>query len=90
MDNAGKNGFVRLRILMDTKEVVQAMKGEYDWSINPIILNIRALASCFCFMDFDYIPWPLNGLAHRLAKLFYYVKQGISWERASSILLLGG
>lgn len=56
LDNAGKNDFLRLRILMDDKEVVQALKVKYEWSINLIILDIKALGSCFCFMDFNYIP----------------------------------
>ena len=41
LDKVRKNGFVRLRILMDEKEVVQGLNGEYDWSINPIILDIK-------------------------------------------------
>ena len=36
--------------------------------LHPIILDIKALASLFCFVDFDYIPRTLNGQAHILAK----------------------
>ena len=61
LDKARRNGFDRAHVLMDDfKEVVQAMKGERDWSINPIILDTKAVDSLFCFTDFDYILMTLN------------------------------
>ena len=55
-----RNDFDKDHIFMDTKEVVQALKGDRDWSINPINLDIRTLGSLFCFQEFDYIPRILN------------------------------
>ena len=34
LEKVWKNGFDRLRILMDAQEVVYALKGCIDWSIN--------------------------------------------------------
>ena len=48
----------RLRALLHAQDVVQVLNENYDWSINPIILQIRALASLFSFVEFDYIPMP--------------------------------
>lgn len=48
MKKTGKKGFVTLHILMDAKEVMQVLKGDYNWSINLIILDIKALALVRC------------------------------------------
>ena len=37
---------------MGAKEVVKSLKGEHDRSINPIILDIKVVASLFCSIDF--------------------------------------
>lgn len=59
--------------------VVQAFKGECDWSINPIILDIKALASLFYSLDFC-IPRTLYGQRHIVA-------QDVGWERDFVLLL---
>lgn len=41
-------------ILIDAKEVVQALIRECDWPIHPFILDIKALGSLFYFVDNDY------------------------------------
>lgn len=55
--------------------MVQALKGDYDWSINSIILDIKGLAVLFYFVDIDYILKILNWQAHMLAKFCYYARQ---------------
>lgn len=47
LEKAKEIGFERVRVLMDAKEVVQDLKCDRDWSINPIILDVKALASSF-------------------------------------------
>lgn len=75
LENARKNGFVGLHVLLDSQEVVKALRRYYDWSTYPIILDMKALASLLSFVEFEYVPRALNGQAHRLAKFCYYVRQ---------------
>ena len=51
-----ENGFARVHVLLDAKEVVQAIKGNFDWSINP------KLALNFAHMEYSYIPRLLNSM----------------------------
>ena len=87
LEKAWKNGFYRLRVLTDAQEVVYALKGGLDWSINSIILDIKSLASLFLSVDFEFIPRAQNEKARRLAK--FCLKQDVNWKWASSILLTG-
>lgn len=73
----------------DAKEEVQAMKGEHYWSINPIILDTKALDSLFCFMDFDYILMTLNG-QYMHAKFCYSAWNDVGYEREISGIFSGG
>ena len=75
---------------MDVKEVVRALKGDWDWSISLIIEDIKVLTSLFRYVVFEYIPIILNGNAHKLAKFCYSTRQDIGWERSSTIIRLGG
>ena len=59
-------------MLMDAKEMVLAFWGNHNWSINPIISNIKALATLFRCVEFDYIPRALNVQAHMLSYVFFY------------------
>ena len=61
--------------------MVQALKGDYDWSINSIILGIgiKVLVPLFYFVDFDYILKALNRQAHVLAKLCYSARQDVAF-----------
>ena len=52
-EKAKPNDFDRVCILMDAKEMVQAFKGGHNWSINPIISDIKVLAALFCCIEFD-------------------------------------
>lgn len=47
------------------------LKGDRDWSINPIILDIEALIALFRFVDFDYIPRNLDVQAHMVPNFYY-------------------
>ena len=52
--------------------MVQALKGDRDWSINLIsffIFFVKAMDILFCFVNFDYIPMELNGQVHMLVKV---------------------
>lgn len=49
------NSFIRLHVLVDSQDVVNAVKGDYDWSIYPIILDIKALAR-FLVLQTEYAP----------------------------------
>lgn len=76
--NAKANKYIPLNIvpnvgLIDTKEVVQVLTGDYDCSIYLIILDIKALPSLFHFVDFDYIFMTLNGQPHMFAKFCYLI-----------------
>ena len=66
-----ENGFVRVHVWLDAKEMVQAIKGNFDWSINPIISDIKKLDLIFAHMEFSYIRRLLNSIAHLLAKHCY-------------------
>lgn len=87
LEKARKNGFIWLRVSLDVKPVVQALKGGYDQSINPIILEIKALASLCYFVDLHHIPRALNEKVHRLAKVCYSISQGVGCDWALGILL---
>lgn len=50
---------------------IKMWKGDQDWSINPIILDIKALIVLFRFVDFDHIPRTLDVQAHMLANFYY-------------------
>eukprot|EP00268_Persea_americana_P008985 TRINITY_DN13535_c0_g1_i2.p1 TRINITY_DN13535_c0_g1~~TRINITY_DN13535_c0_g1_i2.p1 ORF type:complete len:141 (-),score=17.62 TRINITY_DN13535_c0_g1_i2:1004-1426(-) len=77
LGKAWKNGFDRLRILMDAQEVVFALKRGLDWSINSIILDIKSLVSLFVSVDFVFIPKTLNEQAHRLTKFCFFSIQDV-------------
>lgn len=84
LENAWKNVCIRPRILLDTREVVQALKGGYSLSIIPIILDTKALTSLFLSIDFDYIPRALNGQAHRLVKVCDLIGQDVGWQNTQT------
>lgn len=73
----GRIVLLDFRVLLDTQKVVQALKGGYDLSINPIIVDIKALASMFLSLNFDYIPKALNGHSHRLVKFCHSIRQDV-------------
>ena len=71
LEMARKNGFGRLGVLLDAQEVVHALKGGFDWSIYPIILDIRALAFCPIILDIkDLAFYPIILDIKALAFLF--------------------
>ena len=58
-----------------------------DWSINPIISNIKKLALNFAHMEFSYISKLLNSTAHLLAKHYYSSNRNL--DRKRELLFLG-
>lgn len=68
-------GLSKVRVFSDSKEVVHAINGGFNWDINPIILDIATLVSEFQYVDFVFIPRNLNVVAYLLAKLSYSMKQ---------------
>lgn len=89
LERAMANDFDRVYMSMDRKEVLQALKGDQDQSINPIISDIKAFTTLFLCVEFDYIPRALNVQAHMLAKFCFSTRQDVTWERASLILWVG-
>lgn len=47
-----ENGYTSLHMLMDVKEVVQTLNGDFDWAINPIIVDIKKLILNFLMLSF--------------------------------------
>lgn len=80
LEKAKANDFDKVCMMMDAKEVVQNLKGDQDRSINPIISNIKALATLFHCVEFDYIPRALNLQAHMLANFYFSTRQDVSWK----------
>lgn len=90
MEKVRKNGFDTARVLTDDKEAVQALKEDSGCSINSIISDIKALATSFSFVNFDYIARTLNKQAHMLAKFCYITRHDIGWEKAYILLMAMG
>ena len=63
--------------MSDAKEVIQVLKEADDWSIRPIISDIKGITSLFNFVIFYFIPRSLNGQAHKLAKLCFSINNDI-------------
>lgn len=56
LEEVKRNGFLWLHVILNIQEVMIALKGNYDRSINSIISYIKAFASWFYFVDFAIIP----------------------------------
>lgn len=77
LEKARKSGFDRLHVVLNAQEVVLALKGNYDCSIDPIISDIKAFVSWFYCVDLDCISRILRDMAHRLAKFCYSSSQDV-------------
>lgn len=65
-------------IFLDAKEVINASKGDKDWKILSIILDILKTLKTFVNVEFSFIPRALNGAAH-----FSYDRDGdFAWFRS--------
>lgn len=84
-----EKGYARDQVCLDAKEVVQAVKGDVDWAINPIVANVKKLILNFAHMEFSYIHRNLNFAVHSFTKLFYSCKNDMDWERAVLFLEVG-
>lgn len=51
-----ENGFTGVHVVLDAREVIQAIKGNFDWSINPVISEIKKLALNFAHMEVFFFP----------------------------------
>ena len=76
-----ERGFLKACILSDAKEVVQAINGVYDRTINSIVLDIISMASNFLHISFKFITRSFNSAAHLLAKMRYSFNQNFCWNR---------
>lgn len=56
MKKARVNGFTRIHVLMGSKVVLQAIYGDFDWTINSIVKDIKKLVLNFVCVEFSYIP----------------------------------
>ena len=90
LKKAWKNGFIGFHVLTDTQEVIYALNGGLDWSINSIILDIKFLASLFLSVYFEFIPRAPNKQAHKLVKFCFSSRHDVDWNWASGILLTRG
>ena len=52
-------------------EVILAINGLMDWSIHPILLDIKDFNSKFEEISFAHVPRNVNVFAHELVKLSY-------------------
>lgn len=84
-----ENGFARIHVLSDVKEVVQAIKGNFGWPVNPITSYIKKLALSFAHMEFPYNPRVFNSTAHLLGKHYYSSNQDLDREKAALFLGVG-
>ena len=79
-------GFLKVVLFLDAKEMVDTINGQMDWTINPIILDIKYQCSCFSVVEFLFITRTSNVAAHVLAKHCYQLGKSFCWD----VLLLIG
>lgn len=72
LEKARATDFDRVHMLMDAKEVVQALKRDQDWSIGRVISEIKTLATLFRCVEFDYTPRAQNVQPYMLAKFCFF------------------
>lgn len=76
-------GLSRIALFLDAKEVIDSINGQEDWTINPIILDIKSQCSGFSLVRFFFVPRTMNVVAHVLAK--YHTKLGRSFCKVMSL-----
>ena len=64
-------GFPIVHHLSHGIEVVLAIKGNLDWSINPILEDISSLTTSFELFEVSHIPRALNLVAHSCTEKTY-------------------
>ena len=77
MNEARAHGFRKPMFLSDGQEVVHTINGTFDWSIDPILLDIKILANDFETADFSFIPRKWNLVAHNFAQGPYSKNYGV-------------
>lgn len=55
MKKVKNRGYSKTHILLDAKEVIDAIKGTLDWSINCVVLDIIESANDFFSINFSSI-----------------------------------
>ena len=77
------NTSAKFCILLDAKEVVDALNSCCDRVINSIILAIKCSVSSFDYVKFILVPISKHEGAHMLAKLIYCLNQDfiLDWGR---------
>lgn len=68
---AEKKGFSKIHILSITIEVINAINGNMDWSINSIVVDILVTSSNFINVESSYILRKHNSLVHCLGNLSF-------------------
>ena len=69
-------GFNKTLVLSGALEVMHAIKGTSDWSINSVQFDIKATSCLFYFINFLHIPRVFNQVAHECAKLDNVLSSG--------------
>lgn len=60
----------QILFLLDSLEVIRAIKGNEDWTIRSFVMDIRDLAKSFELIRFRHLSRALNRAAHDSQVLF--------------------
>ena len=63
MKSLKDRGFSKAHVMSVVPEVVQAINGNFDWSIDPILQDIKHFSNSFDSIVFSYIPRDYNVIA---------------------------
>ena len=86
---AKKKGFSKIHILSITIEVINAINGNTNWSINSIAADILVTSKNFINVESSYIPRKHNSLVHHLGNLSFTRGANFEWF-GWRVFLFGG
>ncbi|XXG86447.1 hypothetical protein AAC387_Pa11g1342 [Persea americana] len=71
LKEATSQGFSKIQLLSNACEGILAINGLMDWSIHPILLDIKDFNSKFKEISFAHVHRNVNVFARELAKMSY-------------------
>lgn len=78
--------------MSDAKEVINVIKGDMDWSISSVVIDILIIVSSFVSIKFNCIRKEFKFPTHRLAKYNFvseYNLSGLSdWTLSKGIVVV--
>lgn len=80
LKEATTQGFNKIQLLSNAYEVILAINGLMDWSIHPILLDIKDFSFKFEGISFAHILRNVNVFAHELAKMSYGSRSNLSLQ----------